>query len=141
MVATIKVLNKCHNNSKMNFEQYKYLMNEEERQKLAAILKELQGNLSQRQFAKILQISSFAMRSWIECESVPTRENLEKIAKYMGITLDQLLAKLRDQETVASTPNYAKAEQLLPLVDQLPKAEIFKLTRYLVDRLEKVAVN
>ena len=116
-------------------------MNEEERKKLAAILKNLQANLTQRQFAKIFGISSFAMRSWIECEAVPTRENLEKIAEYMGITLDQLLGKLRDRETAASTPNYTKAEQLLPLVDQLPSAEMFKLTRYLLDKLEKVAVN
>ena len=125
----------------MDFNQYQGLMNEEERKKLAAILKNLQANLSQRQFAKIFGISSFAMRSWIECEAVPTRENLEKIAEYMGITLDQLLGKLRDRETAASTPNYTKAEQLLPLVGQLPPAEIFKLTRYLLDKLEKVAVN
>ena len=125
----------------MDFYQYQDLMNEEERQNLAAILKNLQANLTQRQFAKILGISAFAMRSWIECEAVPTRENLEKIADYMGITLDQLLGKLRAQETVASTPNYTKAEQLLPLVDHLPQAEMLKLARYLLDKLEKVALN
>jgi len=64
------------------------------REKLASILIEMQGELSQREFAKKLEVSYAAIRSWQNLESIPTIDNMDLIARMRGQSLPMFLIDL-----------------------------------------------
>lgn len=112
------------------------LMNDSEvRLRLSEILKQLQGERSARKFAKDLKVSHVTLMSWVNCEAFPKREKLEDIANYRGQTLDDLLADLRGDRVADVLPK--RAEDLLPLANNLSDAEAFRLATLLLERVNK----
>lgn len=101
------------------------------RAKLSAILKQAQGDRTARKFAKDLGVSHVTLMSWLNCEGFPSRESLEKIAVIRGQDLDDLLADLRGDRVADISPK--KAEDLLPLANNLSDAEKFRLATLLLD--------
>lgn len=116
---------------------YDWLMDVNYRQRLSEAVKRARGDRSQRRFAKDLGVSYPAVRSWEEGESLPGLENLEAIAGTLGMTLEAFLAYLRDEAVEDVKPRIKVAEDLLSLVDHLPKSEVTRLAHLLVDRLSK----
>lgn len=110
-------------------------MDAEYRRRLSEEVKRARGTRSQRQFAKALGVSYPAVRSWEECESLPGLENLELIAESLGQSLEEFLAHLRGEQEPGREKEYRAAEDLLPLLRQLSKAEQARLIHLLVDLL------
>lgn len=108
-------------------------MSTEVRDKLSEILRQAQGDLSLRAFAKNLDVSYGALNSWLTGVSFPERESLEKIAKVLGRSLEDLLVELRG-DRAANTPE--KAEDLLPLANNLSDTEAFRLATLLLERVK-----
>lgn len=114
------------------------LMNDSEvRLKLSEILKQLQGERSARKFAKDLGVSHVTLMSWVNCEAFPKREKLEDIANYRGQTLDDLLTDLRGDRVADISPK--RAEDLLPLANNLSDSEVLRLAILLLERVKGVA--
>ncbi|MCA6572117.1 MAG: hypothetical protein IM535_08370 [Pseudanabaena sp. M38BS1SP1A06MG] len=114
--------------------EFELMDDSEVRLRLSEILKQLQGERSARKFAKDLKVSHVTLMSWINCEAFPKREKLEDIANYRGQTLDDLLADLRGDRVVDISPK--KAEDLLPLTNNLSHAEAFRLATLLLERVK-----
>lgn len=113
-------------------------MNDSEvRLKLSEILKQLQGERSARKFAKDLGVSHVTLMSWVNCEAFPKREKLEDIANYRGQTLDDLLTDLRGDRVADISPK--RAEDLLPLANNLSDSEVLRLAILLLERVKGVA--
>jgi transcriptional regulator with XRE-family HTH domain len=110
-------------------------MDPEYRQRLSEAVRKARGDRSQRKFAKDLRVSYPAVRSWEEGESLPGLENLEAIAGALGVSLEEFLAYLRNEELEAATPKPKIADDLLPLVNRLPLEEKRRLVHLLVDQL------
>lgn len=108
-------------------------MTDEVKLRLSGILKQAQGDRTARKFAKDLGVSHVTLMSWIGCEGFPSRESLEKIAAVRGQSLDDLLSDLRGDRIIDNSPK--KAEDLLPLANNLSDAEAFRLATLLLERV------
>jgi len=69
------------------------------KQKLANLVRELRGDKSQRNFAKLLGVSYFAVQTWEKQAVWPDDENLQKLAKLKGWTQEQLQVYLHIPST------------------------------------------
>ena len=110
-------------------------------ERLSRLIKNLRGEKSQRQFAKVLGVSYAAIRSWEECESMPGLNSLEKIAIYSNQSLEELLNYLKENGTDKSkvipfAPAFL-AEDLFAQVKKMPKSEQTKLAQFLIQELAK----
>ena len=116
-------------------------MEYESQQRLSSLIKQLRGERSQRSFAKTLGVSYAAIRSWEEGESTPGLNSLEKIAQYTNQSLEQLLNYLKntgeDKSQVSPFPSFFLAEELIPEVKKLSRAEKSKLAQFLIQDLAK----
>lgn len=65
------------------------------KQRLANLVRELRGEKSQRNFAKLLGVSYYAVQSWEKQAVWPDNDNLQKIANSKGWTLLQLQVYLQ----------------------------------------------
>lgn len=66
------------------------LVMESRTQRLAALVIELRGDLSQRQFAKKFGVSFSAIHSWESGTSWPGTQNLTRLAQLKGWSFDEL---------------------------------------------------
>lgn len=66
--------------------------------RLANLVKELRGDKSQRNFAKLLGVSYYAVQSWEKQAALPDEKNLQKLADLKGWTLLQLQVYLQGSE-------------------------------------------
>ena len=117
----------------MNFLQsYELCMDVKTREHLSFAVKKARGSRSQRKFAKDIGVSFAAVRSWEECESFPSQENLSLIASVLGLPLDEFLLYLNGEPY--PKPRYEKAEDLLPIVSELSDSEAARLIEIIVSR-------
>ena len=65
------------------------------KQRLANLVRELRGEKSQRNFAKMLGVSYYAVQSWEKQAVWPDNDNLQKLAALKGWTLLQLQVYLQ----------------------------------------------
>ncbi len=114
-------------------------MTDDVKVRLSGILKAAQGDRTARKFAKDLGVSHVTLMSWINCEGFPSRESLEKIAIIRGQSLDDLLADLRGDRIADISPK--KAEDLLPLANDLSDSEAFRLATLLLERVNRAIAN
>ncbi|MCA6508856.1 MAG: hypothetical protein IM565_02275 [Pseudanabaena sp. M109S1SP2A07QC] len=114
-------------------------MTDEVRLKLSEILKTAQGDRSVRKFAKEFGVSHVTLGTWIDCSAFPERESLEKIAGVLGRSLDDLLTDLRGDLVPDISPK--KAEDLLPLTNNLSDTEAFRLATLLLERVNKAIAS
>jgi transcriptional regulator with XRE-family HTH domain len=116
-----------------------YLFMTDVKVRLSEILKQAQGDRPTRKFAKELGVSHVTLMSWVNREGLPSRESLEKIAVVLGLTLDDLLTDLRGDRVADISPK--KAEDLLPLANNLSDSEAFRLATLLLERVNKAIAS
>ena len=73
-------------------------MTRKEALRLKALLQEIRGDQSIRGFSKEVGIGYAAWTAWEACNSTPTFENLEAIAKILDWSVIQLIAYLKTGE-------------------------------------------
>lgn len=114
------------------------VMDDQAKQRLAELIKDLRGELTQKEFAKIIGVTYGAIQSWENAEVTPSSSNLVKIADYTGLTLQELMSRLTGNEV-----GMGKAEvNPLYVVTQLKTMSIEDLThlyRAVSDRLVAIA--
>jgi len=108
------------------------------KERLAQLIKELRGQKTQREFAKLLGTSYTAVQDWEKQIRLPKDKNLERIAQLKGWTYDELVYYLfpsnRRSETTSSKP----LEILIAHIQSLSLVEMRKLSDYLNTQISRV---
>ncbi len=99
---------------------------------LSKLLLELQGDMSEKQLAELLGVKESSLNRWLNRKYFPRVPSLQKIAKYMAVTVDELLERLEEEE---KTPKEITAFYLGPLIQSMATQEKMKLLKTLLELL------
>jgi transcriptional regulator with XRE-family HTH domain len=113
-------------------------------QKLAEIIRAARGHLSGRAFAKKVGLSPTSIDRILGGEvKEPELKTLEKLAPHLGYTRDELIAICIGDNSPQPVREYRLAEDLIPMIDQLPDREAAKVAQHIIARLTqpKVSLN
>jgi transcriptional regulator with XRE-family HTH domain len=113
-------------------------------QKLAEIIRQARGHLSGRAFAKKVGLSPTSIDRILGGEvKEPELKTLEKLAPHLGYTRDELIAICAGDNSPQPFREYRLAEDLIPMIDQLPDREAAKIAQHIIARLTqpKVSLN
>ena len=106
-----------------------------EKNRLKKLVTELKGNLSQRAFANMLNVSYTAVQHWekgAESEFFPNDGNLAKIANAKGWTVDELKRYL----ATGKIPETGEFSRLLDQIKRLHPDQSVIAMKALVERIE-----
>lgn len=104
----------------------------EARSRFAQIITNLRSGRDLRSFARLLGVSHPTVLAWERCESIPKRENLQRVAAMRGESLDELLTYLKASEEISPE------DRLLTVIHGASKEQLIALLRAITDRLERI---
>lgn len=113
-------------------------------EKLAEIIRVVRGTQSGRAFAKKVGLSPTAIDRILKGEVIePELNTLEKLAPHLGYTREELIAICSGDNSPQPVREYRLAEDVLPIINQLPDREAAKLAQHIIARLvqPKVSLN
>lgn len=113
-------------------------------EKLAEIIRAARGHESGRAFAKKVGLSPTAIDRILKGEVMePELKTLEKLAPHVGYTREELIAICAGENAPQPAREYKLAEDVIPIVDQLPDREAAKVAQHIITRLvqPKVSLN
>lgn len=99
--------------------------------RLVNLVRELRGDLSQRQFAKKLGVSDSSVYFWEAGTAWPGTQNLKKLAKIKGWTLDELQTYLEGEVPVRTL----SVQQLLAEVRALTFSEAAQVAKVALETM------
>jgi len=104
--------------------------------KLAEIIKRARGRRSYREFESVTSVSHATLRRIELCEvKSPDYTTLSKLAPFTPYKLEELQAIALGKSHQAEIREYLVAEDVLPMVNELPKAEAGRLAQMIISRL------
>lgn len=106
-------------------------------ERLATLVQELRGSLSQGQFAKRLGVSRPTVTLWESRLAWPEAENLQKLALLKGWTLEEIQVYLIEGKLPSSDP----LEQILNKVRLLPSEAVAQVAAVAVETLASRTVS
>jgi transcriptional regulator with XRE-family HTH domain len=95
-------------------------------QRLAVLAQELRGSLTQVQFGKKLGVDRSTISLWESGRSYPDPENLSKLARLKGWTLEQLEEYLLEGQLPTEDP----VEQMLRKIRTLPSESVAQVAAF-----------
>jgi transcriptional regulator with XRE-family HTH domain len=109
----------------------KIRMNQEELDRFSEIIRQIKGNLTNREFAQKIGVSVYSISAWQSGSTTPTVESLDLIASYMKISTNELLIRIKGKKN-KSLPT---AESFYDLMSDLTKNEKIKLIYFLFSQV------
>jgi transcriptional regulator with XRE-family HTH domain len=105
--------------------------------KLAEVIKQARGSHSYRDFESVTGVSHATIRRLELCEvKSPDVETLEKLSRYTPYSTSELLTIAHGRGfQSASIRHYLIAEDVLPMVNELPPKEAARLAQMIVGKL------
>jgi len=100
-------------------------------ERLTALVLDLRGNLSQRQFAKKLGVSFSAVQSWESGMSWPGTQNLRSLARLKGWSFEELQFYLEGEQP----PRSLTVQQLLAEVRSLPFEDAVQVAKVALETI------
>jgi transcriptional regulator with XRE-family HTH domain len=102
------------------------------RQRLAKLLNEFASprNMSQAMLANYLEVSQPAVGAWMNQSADPLRDSLEKIAKGLGISYEELIAILDDKPLVPRQ----SIDLVLQEIRVMPTADFVRVVQVVAER-------
>ena len=94
--------------------------------RLASLVQELRGSLSQSQFSKKLGVGRSTVNFWESGQAYPEPSNLQKLAYLKGWTLEQIQAYLHEGELPTEDP----VEQMLRKIRTLPSESVAQVAAF-----------
>jgi transcriptional regulator with XRE-family HTH domain len=92
-------------------------------ERLAALVQDLRGFLSQGQFAKKLGINRSTVTSWESGQTYPEADNLQKLAHLKGWSIEELQNYLLEGQLPSEDP----LEQILRKMQTLPSEAVIQI--------------
>lgn len=111
---------------------HRWSMSVKIRERLADLIKEAQGDRTQREFALQIGVSQPALQGWLSGDSFPNRINLKKIATVLGVTTDELERLIESGEEGSVDTVDEVYELVMKRLDREGQAQ---LLRRMMDRL------
>lgn len=100
---------------------------------LSRLILKLKGLDSEQILAEKIGISQYSINSWLNYEHFPGTKSLQKLALYLGISLDQLLEILEGDRPEQKIKT---AEAIFAFCDELSPQEKLRLLKFLIDSLQ-----
>jgi transcriptional regulator with XRE-family HTH domain len=117
-------------------EDFPMTYTEEGLEKLAEIVRNARGNMSERGFAQKIGVSNTTIKRIEDCAvQEPEISTLAKLSVVVGYTKEELIAILEMTPKKPPARIYKTAEDAIPVIEQLPKREKMKLAKYLIDEI------
>lgn len=111
-------------------------------EKLAQIVKNARGTDSVRAFAKKAGISHRTVTRLEDADlQEPEVTTLQKIAPLTGYTKEELIAILESKPHGQEVREYRTAEDVMPIVNQLPEQEAARVAQHIIARLARPRVS
>ncbi|MDZ7992520.1 MAG: helix-turn-helix domain-containing protein [Nostoc sp. EfeVER01] len=111
-------------------------------EKLAEIVRSARGHDSVRAFAKKAGISHRTVTRIEETDlQEPEITTLQKIAPLTGYSKEELIAILEAKPHAPEIRQYRVAEDVIPLINQLPDTEAAKVAQHIIARLARPKVS
>lgn len=114
-------------------------MDSNAKRRLSQLIKELRGDLTQKEFAHILGVTYGAIQGW-ENEEVnnPSSANIAKIAHHAGMSVEELMARL-DGKTDSEIKNDVNPLYVVSQLKTMSVKDLTHLYRAVSDRLVAIA--
>lgn len=112
-------------------------MNLESRERLANFVIKSRGKRSRRAYSRALGVSNAAIQDWENCRSIPDTENLAKIARSGGLTLEQFLEYLE----TGKMPILSNLESVLKLIEVMPLSQVAEVAQAACGRLASECIS
>ena len=100
-------------------------------ERLASLLRELRGRLSQGAFAKKLNVNRSTVTLWESCTTWPEPKNLQKLATLKGWNLEQIEFYLEKGQI----PSSNQLEEILYKVRLLPSDAVAQIAAVALETL------
>lgn len=113
-------------------------------EKLAEIIRTARGHEKVRAFARKVGVSHATIDRLEKGEVLePEITTLEKLAPHLGYTREELIAICAGDNSPHPVREYRLAEDVIPIIDQLPDREAAKIIQHIAARLAqpKVSLN
>jgi transcriptional regulator with XRE-family HTH domain len=111
------------------------------KERLAQLIKELRGDTTQREFAKLLGTSYTAIQDWEKQIRLPKEKNLKRIAQLKGWTEEELLHYLFLPDAQPQIAPTDPLELLITQVQTLSLPQMQQLSAYLNAQLSQLQNN
>ncbi len=99
------------------------------KKRLANLIREARGDISQRQFAKMIGVSQTSVSDWEKGTYFPNLENAEAIARRLGISLSDFVAQIEDE-------GKTEFEKIIDSVKLLDWNRLAEIQRAIAERME-----
>jgi transcriptional regulator with XRE-family HTH domain len=109
-------------------------MKTESKTKLSELVKKARGKETLTSFGKKLNVSYTAVLYWENGTSMPDRENLEKIAKISGYTLEELIEYLEGKKSEPS-----QIDTIIRQIKDMPPKQLALVTSAVGERMFAIA--
>lgn len=109
-------------------------MNVDARKKISQIVKNARGNETLIVFARKLKVSHTAVAKWENVESIPSMENLEKIGKLAGYSLEEFVEYLEGKKSQPS-----QIDIMVRQIREMEFKQLAILDRAVADRFYAIA--
>lgn len=110
-----------------------WLMDKETTSRLSELIRTARGDRSQREYAESVGVTQFAVHHWESGESFPGLESLIKIAVSMGMTTDDLVRQILNEDPIVLDT----FDQVLTAAEKLQDEEKGTLAKRLIDQVIK----
>lgn len=111
------------------------MSHEPRKQRLSDLLREMQGEISLRAFARKMRINYASLSAYMHGDSYPETQNLEKIARAKSWTLEELKAYLEDRQLEPTKP----IEEVLREVRTMSAEDATKVAEVALHRIAEAA--
>jgi len=110
-------------------EPQRYVMDDQTRKKFAELIYEMRANRPYRAFGRLLGVTHPTLISWEKLEGVPDLENLERVAKFRGETLEEFKLVL------AGKRKPSRLQALVQQVRTISKEELAVVLQVIAERI------
>lgn len=106
-----------------------------DKRKVSALVKSLAGGRPLAELARKSGIDAQCLRSWDRMDTLPSGENLARLADYAGYSVEDLRIHLSETRLRERAGCYvvSSADQAIVTLTELPKPEKLKLAKLLLD--------
>jgi transcriptional regulator with XRE-family HTH domain len=112
-------------------------MTEDRRARLAALLNEFAAaegkNMSQAALARYLRVSQPSVGAWLSQMTYPDRDSLEKIARGLGKTYEELEAYLENKPLLPRR----SVDSVMQEIRVMPREDFLQVVQVVFDRVEQ----
>lgn len=104
-------------------------MDDHTKKKFAELIYEMRANRPYRAFGRLLGVTHPTIKAWENLEGIPDQENLERVAKFRGETIEEF------KQLLAGKQKPSRLEELVHEVRTISEAELAVILHVIAERI------